>query len=74
VSLEWIGAALRTMQAEQRSIRDENQLIRPALSEAVTVLLQRIGNFEAHIDTRMDMLDVRLDRLTKKADQEVSAT
>jgi hypothetical protein len=69
ISLEWIGTTLRTMQAEQRSIRDENQLIRSALSEAITVLLQRIGNFEAHIDTRMDVLNVRIDGLQAVLDR-----
>jgi len=65
ISLDWIGTTLRTIQAEQRSTRDENALIRSALSEAITVLLARIGTFEAHIDTRMDVLGVRLDGLQR---------
>ena len=67
ISLDWIGAELRKIQAEQRSIRDENALIRSALSDAMTVLLKRIGNFEAYSDTRLDELrkhvDARFDRL-----------
>lgn len=54
ISLEWIGVTLRELQAEQRSIRDENRLIRSAISEMATVLLQRIGAFEAHVDVRLD--------------------
>ena len=61
VSLEWIGAMLRELQAEQRSIhaetrliRNESQLIHNALNEAITLLMQRIGNFEARGDVRLD--------------------
>ena len=43
ISLDWIGTTLRAVQAEQRSIRNETALIRSALSEAVTVLLDRIA-------------------------------
>jgi hypothetical protein len=60
VSLEWIGTTLRAVQAEQRSIRSENALIRSALSEAVTVLLDRIAQFEAQTDARIDRLEQRM--------------
>ena len=63
VSLEWIGTTLRSIQAEQRSIRDENKLVRQALIHALTVLTQRIANFGAYLDTRFDQLSVRLDRI-----------
>ncbi len=63
VSLEWIGTTLRSIQAEQRSIWDENKLIREALSGGLTVLMQRIANFEAYLDTRFDQLSIRLDRI-----------
>ncbi len=70
VSPEWIGTTLRSIQAEQRliqaeqrSIRDENKLIREALSGALTVLMQRIANFEAYLDTRFDQLSIRLDQI-----------
>jgi pyrroline-5-carboxylate reductase len=56
VSLEFIGHTLRTIQAEQRSIRDENRLIRSALSDAITLLMQRIGTFEALMETRLDQM------------------
>jgi hypothetical protein len=65
ISLDWIGSTLRTIQAEQRSIRDENALIRSGLHDAISVILQRISTFEALIDTRMDVLNVRLDGLHK---------
>jgi PleD family two-component response regulator len=54
IDLAWIGTTLRSIQAEQRTIRGENQLIRSALSEAITLLMNRIGNFEAYMDTRFD--------------------
>jgi len=54
VSLEWIGVTLRELQAAQRSIRAENQLIRNTLNEAITLLMQRIGNFESRVDVRLD--------------------
>lgn len=66
ISLELIGATLRSIQAEQRSIRNENQLIRSALNEAITVIMQRIGNFEAYVDTRLDVQ-------TKHADANTAA-
>jgi hypothetical protein len=69
INLDWIGATLRTIQAEQRSIRDENALIRSAFGELATVLLQRIGTFEALIETRMDVLNVRIDGLHKAIDR-----
>ena len=54
VSLEWIGVALRELLAEQRSVHLETQLIRNTLNEAITLLMQRIGNFEARVDVRLD--------------------
>ena len=60
VSLEWIGATLRAIQAEQRSIRLESGLLQSALTAAVTALLQRIGEFEAHMDTRFDEFEQRI--------------
>ena len=67
IDLAWSGTTLRSIQAEQRSIRGENQLIRSALNEAITLLMQRIGNFEAYMDTRFDQtvttIVERLDRI-----------
>jgi hypothetical protein len=45
IDLAWIGTILRTIQAEQRFIRGKSQLILSALNEAITLLMQRIGNF-----------------------------
>jgi hypothetical protein len=61
ISLDWIGATLRSMQAEQRTIRAENQLIRSTLNEAVTLIMQRIGNFEAYVDIRFDQAVARIE-------------
>ena len=63
LSLEFITRTLANIQAEQRSIRDENQLLRSAISELTNVLLARVGNFEAYVDTKLAALDVKLDRL-----------
>jgi hypothetical protein len=71
ISLEWIGSQLRAIQAEQRTIRAENEIFRTtvlnALSEVVRVLNDRIGNFEALSEARVDRLETtmaaRLDRL-----------
>jgi len=68
VSLDWIGATLRAVQAEQRSIRDENRLIRSALNEAITVIIQRIGVFEALVDVRVDGVEKRIDAIAKGID------
>lgn len=60
LSLDWIGQTLRTMQAEQRSIRDENALIRSAIIEMSNVLLARVAAFEGHTDTRIDNVERRI--------------
>ena len=65
VSLEWIGTTLRSIQAEQCSIRDENKLTRQSLVDALKVLTQRIANFEAYLDTRFDQLSARRDRIER---------
>ena len=54
ISLEWIGMTLRELQAEQRSVHAETQLIHKALSEAITLLMQRMSNFEARVDVQLD--------------------
>ena len=52
IDLAWIGTILRTIQAEQRFI-----LGRPTdplgANEAITLLMQRIGNFAGVQDTRI---------------------
>ncbi len=77
INLDFIGATLRSIQAEQRSIRGENQLIRSALNEAITLLMQRIGNFEEYVDTRLDRhrmhVDQRLDTAQSHLDQRLDA-
>ena len=49
-----IDATLRELHAEQRSIHAENQLIHNVLNEAITLLMQRVGKFEARVDVRLD--------------------
>ena len=76
VSLEFIGATLRAIQAEQRTLRGENELIRKEIGrllaqlaqtatreellEVLRVLADRIGNFEALMQARFDQLLTRL--------------
>jgi hypothetical protein len=69
IGLDLIGAILRTMQAEQRTLRTENELIRKEMgrmmglmatrqevSDVLRVITDRIGNFEALMETRFDQL------------------
>ena len=73
VSLEFIGTTLRAIQAEQRTLRGENELIRrevgrvaglvatrDELLEVLRVVTDRIGNFEALMEARFDQLLSRL--------------
>ena len=62
IFLEWIGATPRELQAEQRSIRVVNKLIRNTLNEAITLLTWHIGNFEAPVDGRREIVG-RLEQL-----------
>jgi prefoldin subunit 5 len=75
LSLELIGRLLRQIQAEQRTLRGEITMIRADMAhmraemitkrevlEAVTVIVDRIGNFEALMETRMDQLAAKLER------------
>jgi hypothetical protein len=76
VSLSLIGAQLHAIQAEQRTLRGENELIRKelgrmagamisrdTLSEVLGVLVDRIANFEALIEARFDGLTAQISRL-----------
>jgi hypothetical protein len=73
IGLDLIGAILRTMQAEQRTLRTENELIRKEMgrmagimatrqevSDVLRVITDRIGNCEALTETRFDQLFTRL--------------
>lgn len=73
INLEFIGATLRAIQAEQRTLRMENELIRnevgrlagamvtrDLVSEVLRVIVERIGNFEALVETRFDELSRRI--------------
>ena len=73
VSLEFIGTTLRAIQAEQRTLRGENELIRrevgrvaglvatrDGLLEVLRVVTDRIGTFEALMEARFDQLLARL--------------
>jgi hypothetical protein len=78
LSLEFIGATLRSIQAEQRTLRMENALLRESIAglatqmatqmatrkellEVLNVLVERIANFEALTETRLDRLGTHLD-------------
>ena len=76
LSLSLIGAQLHAIQAQQRTLRGENELIRKelgrmagamvsrdTLSEVLTVLVDRIANFEALIEARFDRLTAQISRL-----------
>ena len=76
LSLSLIGAQLHAIQAQQRTLRGENELIRKelgrmagamvsrdTLSEVLTVLVDRIANFEALIEARFDGLTAQISRL-----------
>ena len=76
VNWEPIGKQLHVIQADQRSLRDAIRLVdkrverldaslsrfatRDEVLDVVQVLADRIGGFEAHIDTRLDELASRL--------------
>jgi ribosome assembly protein YihI (activator of Der GTPase) len=63
ITLDALGELLHKVQAEQRNLRSDNHLFRSSLTEAVTVLLQRIGESEALFETRFDQVAKRLDRI-----------
>lgn len=84
ISLDWIGGQLRVIQAEQRTLRMENDLLRTtilnSLGDVVRVLSDRISNFEALLEARIDHmatsieprlagLETRFDRLESRFDQ-----
>jgi len=65
ITLEFLGQTLRAIQAEQRTLRMENELIRKEIArlasreellEVLRVLADRIGNFEALMEARFDQL------------------
>ena len=66
VSLEWIGRALLAIQADTRSMRDENALTRSELGrmarrdellDVLKVLSDRIVSFEATVLARLDQTE-----------------
>jgi len=72
ITLEFLGATLRAIQAEQRTLRMENELIRKEIArlasrdellEVLRVLADRIGNFEALMEARFDQLAAQLGRI-----------
>jgi formylmethanofuran dehydrogenase subunit E len=73
VGLKLIGERLHAIQAEQRTLRGENELIRKelgrmagaivtrdTLNEVLTVLVNRIATFETLMEARMDQIIARL--------------
>jgi hypothetical protein len=70
-----VGRLLRELQAEMRTVRDESRLTRKELGnkatseellQVLTVLSDRIGSFESHVDARMDQTERSIEeRLTR---------
>ena len=78
ITLEFIGATLRAIQAEQRTLRLENELIRKELGRCATrdellevlrVIVDRIANFEALMETRFDAQNRRMDQMAGRIDE-----
>ena len=69
VDLRWIGRTLREVQAQQRSLNTEQAIMRRLLSDAISALLDRIGNAEALFETRFDRLDQRLDQTERSIEE-----
>jgi hypothetical protein len=72
ISLDWIGATLRSIQAEQRTLRTENELLRSTinttLGEVLRLLSERIGNFEALMEARVDRVERLLGGVESRMD------
>ena len=79
ISLEFIGATLRSIQAEQRTQRGEIDLLRrevareltrlasrEELLEVLRVLSDRIANFEALMEVRFDRVSAQMDLLASR--------
>ena len=77
IGLGFVGATLRAIQAEQRTLRDENKLIRLELGrlarqlasreellQVLTVVTDRSDNFEARLEARFDQLSAQIGRST----------
>ena len=80
ISLEWIGATLRAMQAELRTIRDQREAIRQQVSDVrsdvgsfESVVARAVGDQLAALDRRLadrqarfeTHIDTRLDKLMR---------
>jgi hypothetical protein len=72
ITLDFLGKTLRQIQADQRTLRMENELLRKELgrfsggvatreelSEVPRVIVDRIANFEALMEVRFDRLDAK---------------
>ena len=78
VELPWIGQALREIQAEMRTIRDEKALIRRELGgkasreellNVLFVLGNRIATFEARTESRFAASEARMERRFDQAER-----
>jgi hypothetical protein len=56
VRLELLGEMLRRLQAEMRTVRDENKTTRQLMLDGFTTMNDRMANLEARIDSRIDQL------------------
>ena len=82
ITLDFLGATLRSIQAEQRTLRMENELMRKDLGrigsqlatreellEVLRVLAERLGGFEAMMQTRLDQLGAQNAQTADRLDQ-----
>jgi hypothetical protein len=81
IDLRLVLATLRDVQAEQRTLRTENRLIRDELGELkgtmltremaerfVRIFLNHVRDFEARTETSFDRINARLDDIARKLD------
>jgi hypothetical protein len=81
ISWEWIGAEIRKVQADQRTIRSDLSRIerrletvhatmftREDMHEFLRAVQERIAAFEALVDTRLDTQTLRFDLLDRQMD------
>jgi hypothetical protein len=58
LSLDLLGANLRQLQADVRTLRDENIILHKRLDQ----IIDRIATFEAVFETRLDQQTILIDR------------
>jgi hypothetical protein len=54
--LELLGEMIRRLQADVRTLRDENKTTRQLMLDGFTAMNDRMANLEARLDSRIDQL------------------